>query len=78
MPISVQLSIALQNQDGSGDLSFFAYLDTWIIGGLVLLAVVVVTLKWIWGRIHRRDDRFRDDDYYTDDYYDDDEYDAPR
>ena len=74
MPVPVQLSIALQNQDGSGDLSFFAYLDTWIIGGLVLLAVVVVTLKWIWGRIHRSDDHSRDDDYYTDDDdYDDDD-----
>ena len=72
MPVPVQLFIALQNQDGSGDLSFFAYLDTLIIGGLVLLAVVVVTLKWIWGRIHRTEDHFRDDDYYTDDS------DAPR
>ncbi len=70
MPIPVKLSIALQNQDGSGDLSFFAYLDTWIIGGLVLLAVVVVTLKWIWGRIHRSADDFRDDDDYYDDYDD--------
>ena len=77
MPVPVQLFIALQNQDGSGDLSFFAYLDTLIIGGLVLLAVVVVTLKWIWGRIHHTEDHFRDDDYYTDDYYTDDS-DDPR
>ena len=63
------LIIALQNGNGSGDLTFLAYLDTWIIGGLVLLAVVVVTAKWLWGRFHRNDDPY---EYtYDDDYPDD-------
>ena len=60
------LSVAAQNGGEPADLSFLAYLDVWIIGGLVMLAVVVVVGKLIWSRLTRRDD---DDLYY--DYYDD-------
>ncbi len=63
------LSIALQSGGVSQDLSFLAYLDVWIIGGLVILAVVVVVGKWIWGRLHRQES---EEDYW--DYYHDDEY----
>ena len=52
------------------DLTFLAYLDIWLIGGLVLLAVVVVTGKWLYGRFRRRDD----DDLYYDERYDDYDY----
>lgn len=62
----IVLAVALQAGGGSPDLSFLAYLDIWIIGGLVLLAVVVVTGKWLYGRLRRRDD----DDRYYDERYD--------
>ena len=65
----IVLAVALQPGEGSTDLSFLAYLDIWIIGGLVLLAVVVVTGKWLYGKFRRRDD----DDLYYDERYD--EYD---
>jgi hypothetical protein len=51
----IVLAVARQAGGGSTDLSFLAYLDIWIIGGLVLLAVVVVTGKWLYGRFRRRD-----------------------
>ena len=57
----ITLVIAMQNGDEPSDLSFLAYLDTWIIGGLVLLAVVVVVGKWLWGKLRRKRD---DGDYY--------------
>ena len=78
MNLSVILSLPLQNQGAPRDLSFLAYLDIWLIGGLVMLAVVVVVGKWLWGKLRRRpgetdgyyyyeDDEYRpDDDYYTD------------
>lgn len=65
------LSIAAQNGGQPADLSFLAYLDIWIIGGLVMLAVVVVVGKLIWSRLTRRDDDDRYYDYYDDNYYDD-------
>lgn len=64
-PLTI-LSVAVQSGGQPADLSFLAYLDIWIIGGLVMLAVVVVVGKLIWSRLTRRDD---DDPYY--DYYDD-------
>ena len=48
------LSLTGQAGNGPADLSFLAYLDVWIIGGLVLLAVVVVVGKWLWGQWRRR------------------------
>ena len=58
------------------DLSFLAYLDAWLIGGLVLLAVAVIIGKWLWGRLRSREEP----DNYYDDYYDyeheADDYDA--
>ena len=56
-------SVAVQ----AADLTFLAYLDIWIISGLVLLAVVVVVGKLVWGKLHRRDDE-EFDWYYDDDY----------
>ena len=56
-------SVAVQ----AADLTFLAYLDIWIISGLVLLAVVVVVGKLIWGKLRRRDDE-EFDWYYDDDY----------
>lgn len=67
------LSILLQAGGEPADLTFLAYLDIWIISGLVLLAVVVVLGKLIWGRLRRRDDE-EYDWYYDDDYVLDDEY----
>lgn len=74
------LTIVLQARD----LSFLAYLDVWIISGLILLAVAVVTVKWLrsqWRRRNEADER----DYYDgyDPYYDrepdlDEEYDDYR
>ena len=61
------LSLSLQAGAGPGNLTFLAYLDIWIISGLVLLAVVVVVGKWLWNRLRRRED---EDDYW--DYYDED------
>ena len=66
---SILLAVALQAGGESADLSFLAYLDVWIIGGLVMLAVVVVVGKWLYGKLRRRPD---DDPYYDDRY---DEYD---
>ena len=65
----ILLAVALQTGGESADLSFLAYLDVWIIGGLVMLAVVVVVGKWLYGKLRRRPD---DDPYYDDRY---DEYD---
>ena len=65
-PLSI-LSLAWQAGNEPADLSFLAYLDVWIIGGLVLLAVVVVVGKWIWGRWRRRNEA---DDYGYYDGYD--------
>ena len=62
----ILLAVALQSGDGSADLSFLAYLDIWIIGGLVILAVVVVVGKWLYGKLRRRSD----DDLYYDERYD--------
>ena len=66
---SILLAVALQTGGESADLSFLAYLDIWIIGGLVMLAVVVVVGKWLYGKLRRRP---ADDPYYDDRY---DEYD---
>ena len=66
MPLIV-LAVSLQGGGEAADLSFLAYLDIWIIGGLVILAVVVVVGKWIYGKIRRRPD----DDHYYDERYDD-------
>ena len=73
MNAPVILSLLFQNAGEPANLSFLAYLDVWLIGGLVLLAVVVVLGKWLWGRLNRRPDD--DDGYYDDDeYYPDDDY----
>ena len=63
---SIVLAVALQAGGDSPDLSFLAYLDVWIIGGLVMLAVVVVVGKWLYGKFRRRPD----DDMYNDERYD--------
>ena len=75
MNLSTVLSMSLQNQVEPTNLSFLAYLDIWLIGGLVLLAVVVVTGKWIWGRLRRPPDEIDEHYYYEDDeHYPDDDY----
>ncbi len=69
------LSLAAQTAGLPADLTFLAYLDIWIISGLVLLAVVVVLGKLVWGKLRRRDDE--EYDWYYDDEYvldDDDDY----
>lgn len=66
IPPILLLSVAAQTGGGGRDLTFLAYLDVWIISGLVLLAVVVVLGKLIWNRLRRRDDH---DEWY-DTYYD--------
>ena len=69
------LSLAAQAAGQPADLTFLAYLDIWIISGLVLLAVVVVLSKLVWGKLRRRDDE--EYDWYYDDEYvldDDDDY----
>ena len=69
------LSLAAQTAGQPADLTFLAYLDIWIISGLVLLAVVVVLGKLVWGKLRRRDDE--EYDWYYDDEYvldDDDDY----
>lgn len=78
------LSLAGQAGSEPADLSFLAYLDVWIIGGLVLLAVVVVVGKWIWGQWRRRNEA-DEPGYYDgyDPYYDrewdlDSDYDESR
>ncbi len=68
------LSVLPQTGSEPARLSFLAYLDVWLISGLVLLAVVVVVGKWLWGRLRRRpeDDsayRYEDEEYYADDDY---------
>ena len=71
MNFGTLLSLALQNDGEPANLTFLAYLDVWLIGGLVLLAVVVVTGKWIWGRLRRPPEDtyvyYDDDDYYVED-----------
>ena len=62
---SILLAVARQTGGESADLSFLAYLDVWIIGGLVMLVVVVVVGKWLYGKLRRRPD---DDPYYDDRY----------
>ena len=64
------LSIFTQAGAEPADLSFLAYLDIWIIGGLVLLAVAVVVGKWLWGKLTRRPDAADEYYYDDDDYYD--------
>ena len=63
------LAIPAQTGTKPADLTWLAYIDIWIISALVLLAVVVVVGKFIWGRLHRRDeeeyDWYCDDDYYA-------------
>ena len=66
------LSLLLQAGGAPADLTWLAYIDIWIISGLVFLAVVVVVGKLIWGRLRRRDDE--EYDWYYDDEYVDDEY----
>ena len=69
------LSVATQTAGQPADLTFLAYLDIWIISGLVLLAVVVVLGKLAWSKLRRRDDE--DYDCYYDDEYvldEDDDY----
>ena len=65
----VILSIATQTAAQPADLSWLAYLDIWIIGGLVLLAVVVVLGKLVWGKLRRRDEEDYDYDWYYDEEY---------
>ena len=65
MMLIIVLAVALQAGGEAADLSFLAYLDIWIIGGLVMLAVVVVVGKWLYGKLRRRPD---DDDRYYDGY----------
>ena len=60
------LAVTLQAAGEPADLSFLAYLDVWIIGGLVMLAVVVVVGKWLYGKLRRRPD----EDPYHDERYD--------
>ena len=67
------LSIPARAHHQPADLTFLAYLDIWIISGLVLLAVVVVLGKLVWGRLRRRDEE-EHDYYYDDEYILDDEY----
>ena len=71
MHISTLLSLPHQSDGGPADLTFLAYLDVWLIGGLVLLAVVVVVGKWLWGKLRRPPDDsawyYDDDEYYPDD-----------
>ena len=65
------LSVLPQTGNEPANLSFLAYLDVWLISGLVLLAVVVVIGKWLWGKLRRRSDDadgyYHDEDYYWDD-----------
>ena len=67
MNLTSILSVALQTAAQSADLTFLAYLDIWIISGLVLLAVVVVVGKLVWGKLRRQDDNAEEYDWYYDD-----------
>jgi len=67
------LSVATQAAGQPADLTFLAYLDIWIISGLVLLAVVVVVGKLVWGKLRRRGDE--EYDWYYDEYVLDDDND---
>ena len=68
----------LQAGGQPADLTWLAYIDIWIISGLVLLAVVVVVGKLVWGRLRRRQDE-EYEWYYDDEYvYDDDNPDEHR
>ena len=73
MNLPIILSLPFQSQGEPANLSFLAYLDVWLIGGLVLLAVVVVVGKWLWGKLRRRPDD-ADGYYYDEDYYSDDDH----
>ena len=69
------LSLLPQTGSEPANLSFLAYLDVSLISGLVLLAVVVVVGKWLWGRLRRPHDEV--DEYYYDEeeeYYSDDDH----
>lgn len=63
------LSVVTQAAAQPADLTFLAYLDIWIISGLVLLAVVVVLGKLVWSKLRRRNDEEYDYDWYYDDEY---------
>lgn len=68
----------LQAGGQPADLTWLAYIDIWIISGLVLLAVVVVVGKLVWGRLRRRQEE-EYEWYYDDEYvYDDDNPDEHR
>ncbi len=69
MHLKILLLIGQQAGSESTSVPFWAYLDTWIISGLVLLAVVVAVAKWLWGRFTRDDAEY--DSVYEDDYYPD-------
>jgi heme/copper-type cytochrome/quinol oxidase subunit 2 len=73
MNLTSFLSVSVQAGSEPADLTWLAYIDIWIISGLVLLAVVVVLGKLIWGRLHRRDEEEEYDWYYDDDYILDDD-----
>ena len=49
------LSSAGQESGAASNLSFLAYLDVWLIGGLGLLAVAAVAAKWLWRRWRQGD-----------------------
>ena len=49
------LSLAGQESGAASNLSFLAYLDVWLIGGLGLLAVAAVAAKWLWRRWRQGD-----------------------
>ena len=66
------LSVATQTAGQPADLTFLAYLDIWIISGLILLAVVVVLGKLAWSKLRRRDEEDYDYDWYDDEYVLDD------
>ena len=63
------LSVVTQAAAQPADLTFLAYLDIWIISGLVLLAVIVVVGKLVWSKLRRRNDEDYDYDWYDDDEY---------
>ncbi len=80
--VAAQAATALTNATRatpqSADLTFLAYLDLWIISGLVLLAVVVVAGKFAWSKLRGRDEGEGYDWRYDDPWDGDDEYDGRR